>query len=238
MAMIPLLLAPLLLAAQIAAVPTEPACPTSDAAGKGDWANLCRYAADNARLKALPDADRQIVFLGDSITESWQAAGPDLFARGWIDRGISGQTSPQILLRFQADVAALRPRLVHIMAGTNDIAGNTGPATLDSIEDNITAMVRLAKAAGIRVVLAATPPSVQFAWKPELKPGPRIAALNARLKAMAGREKVVFVDYAEVLAEPDGAMKADMTFDGTHPDAKGYAAMAPLTRAAIAAALR
>ncbi|PXA86783.1 GDSL family lipase [Nostoc sp. 3335mG] len=207
-------------------------------ARKQDWADLCHYRADNLRLQALPPSAREVVFMGDSITEAWAFGDPALFRPGWIDRGISGQTTPQMLVRFPQDVIALHPRVVHIMAATNDIAGNTGPTTLDTIEGNIAAMVSLAKAAGIRVVLAATPPSAGFTWKPDLKPAPIIAALNARLKALAEREKVVFVDYGSVLAIPDGALKPGFSLDGTHPNAEGYAAIAPLTKAAIAKAER
>jgi acyl-CoA thioesterase I len=207
-------------------------------ARKQDWADLCHYHADNLRLQALPPAARQVVFMGDSITEAWAVGDPALFQPGWIDRGVSGQTTPQMLVRFPQDVLALHPRVVHIMAGTNDIAGNTGPTTLDAIEGNIAAMVTLAKAAGIRVVLAATPPSAGFKWSPELKPAPIIAALNARLKGLAEREKVEFVDYGTVLATPDGALKPGFSLDGTHPNADGYAAIAPLTRAAVAKAER
>lgn len=207
-------------------------------ARKTDWPDLCRYRADNARLAALPQAQRMVVFMGDSITEAWKYGTPGLFGAGWVDRGISGQTTPQMLLRFSADVIALHPRVVHIMGGTNDVAGNTGPVTLDEIEANIAAMVVLAKAAGIRVVLAAVPPAATFKWAPSLQPAPAIAALNRRLKALAAREHVTLVDYSAALGMPDGAMKADLSLDGVHPNAAGYAAMEPLVRKAVAAAMR
>ncbi|MBO9712008.1 MAG: GDSL family lipase [Sphingomonas sp.] len=207
-------------------------------ARKTDWADLCHYRDDNLKLLTRPQAERDIVFMGDSITEGWKYGRPDFYTRGWIDRGISGQTTPQMLLRFPSDVLALHPRVVHIMAGTNDIAGNTGPTTLDTIEANIAAMVTLAKAAKIRVVLAAVPPSASFTWAPDLKPAPVIAALNGRLKALAARERIVFVDYAEAIGRPDGAMKPEFSLDGVHPNAAGYAAIEPLARKAIAAARR
>jgi lysophospholipase L1-like esterase len=206
-------------------------------ARKTDWADLCHYRDDNAKLMAQPQAQRDVVFMGDSITEGWKYGDPTFYTGGWIDRGVSGQTTPQMLLRFSADVIALHPRVVHIMAGTNDIAGNTGPTTMDAIEANIAAMVTLAKAAGIRVVLAATPPAGSFKWSPGLQPAPQIAALNARLRALAMREKVTFVDYGAVLAMPDGAMKDALTLDGVHPNAAGYAAMGPMAKKAVAAAL-
>lgn len=206
-------------------------------ARKTDWADTCKYRDDDLHLIALPPARRDVVFMGDSITEGWNYGDPRFFTGGWIDRGISGQTTSQMLVRFPGDVLALKPRVVHIMAGTNDIAGNTGPMTLEGIEANIAAMVTLAKAAGIRVVIAAVPPARAFVWQPKLEPAPQIAALNQRLKALAAREGAMFVDYGTVLAMPDGAMKDDLTLDGVHPNAAGYAAIAPLARKAIATAL-
>ena len=206
-------------------------------ARKTDWADLCHYRDDNAKLMAQPQTARDVVFMGDSITEGWRYGDRGFFTGGWIDRGISGQTTPQMLLRFPGDVLALHPRVVHIMAGTNDVAGNTGPTSMETIVGNIAAMVTLAKAAGIRVVLAATPPAASFKWSPDLKPAPQIAALNARLRDLATREKVTFVDYGTVLGMPDGAMKDALTLDGVHPNAAGYAAMGPLAKKAVAAAL-
>lgn len=202
-------------------------------ARKGDWPDVCHYRADNLRLRDLPRSQRDVVFMGDSITENWLYADPAIFPAGRINRGISGQTTQQMLLRFPQDVLALNPRLVHIMAGTNDIAGNTGPTTLEAIEGNIAAMVVLAKAAGIRVVLAATPPSAELKWAPTVKPVPLIAELNRRLRALAMREKVTFVDYGTVLATSEGALKSEYTFDGVHPNAAGYSAMAPVARRAL-----
>lgn len=206
-------------------------------ARKTDWADLCHYRDDNARLRARPQAERDVVFMGDSITAGWHYGDPTFYTGGWVDRGVSGQTTPQMLVRFPADVIALHPRVVHIMAGINDIAGNTGPTTLDAVEANIAAMVTLAKAAGIRVVLAATPPAAVFKWSPGIQPAPQVAALNARLRALAVREKITFVDYGAVLAMPDGAMKDALTLDGVHPNAAGYALMGPMAKKAVATAL-
>ena len=195
-------------------------------ARKNDWPDLCHYHADNARLKALPQAVRDVVFMGDSITEGWAAGNPLFYRDGRINRGVSGQTTQQMLLRFPQDVIAL----VHIMGGTNDVAGNTGPTTLDAIEGNIAAMVVLAKAAGIRVVLASTPPAGFFKWAPAMQPAPVIAALNERLRRLAARERISFLDYGAVLATPGGALRPEYTFDGTHLNAAGYAAMEPSLR--------
>ncbi|MDF7775980.1 SGNH/GDSL hydrolase family protein [Sphingomonas sp. AOB5] len=206
-------------------------------ARKKDWADVCRYRADNERLIALPAAERRVVFMGDSITEGWSYGDRSLFVRGWINRGISGQTTPQMLVRFPGDVLALKPAVVHIMAGTNDIAGNTGPVTLEMIQANLAAMATLAKANGIRVVMAATPPATKFVWLPDLAPAPRIAALNAWIKAYAAREGFEFVDYGTVWATAEGGMKPQFTFDGAHPNADGYVAIHKLAREAIERAL-
>ena len=207
-------------------------------ARKRDWPNLCLYKADNARLMVGPAAARQVVFMGDSITQGWGLADPAFFRPGRVNRGISGQTTPQMLVRFQADVAALKPRAVHIMAGTNDIAGNTGPISAADIQNNIMAMVTIAKANRVAVVLASIPPAKVFTWAPALKPAEQIRGLNAWLKTYAAREALIYVDYYAAMATPDGAMKPELTFDGVHPNAAGYAVMEPLTQAALKRALR
>lgn len=200
---------------------------------KRDWAGLCRYRADNARVAARPAAERRIVFMGDSITENWSLAHPDFFANGAINRGISGQTTPQMLVRFEADVVALRPKAVHIMAGTNDLAGNTGPTTMRDIQNNIIAMVALAKANGIRVFLASTPPAGSFSWRPGLKPAAQIIQLNDWLRGYARRVGATYLDYHAALATSDGALKRELSPDGVHPNNDGYAVMEPITRRAI-----
>ncbi len=202
-----------------------------------DWPNLCRYHADDVRLAAAPAAQRQVVFLGDSITELWGVARPDLFQHGWVNRGVSGQTTPQMLLRFQADVIALHPRVVHILAATNDIAGNTGPTSMQDTENNLMAMVTLAKANHVTVILGSVPPTKVFAWAPQLWPAPKVAALNAWMKAYARREGLLYADYYSRMAEPDGGMKAALTFDGVHPNGAGYGVMAPIARKAVRDAL-
>lgn len=153
-----------------------------------DYPGLCRYRAANRELP--PATDRRIVFIGDSITEGWSAADAEFFAGDRINRGISGQTSGQMLGRFRADVIALDPALVHIMAGANDIAGNTGPTDLDTIEDNIRSMVELARAHDITVVIGAVLPARRFNWRPEIDPAGTIRELNERLRAYAAREGV------------------------------------------------
>lgn len=199
-----------------------------------DWPGLCRHRAAN---EALGDAPVRAVFIGDSITEFWGAAAPDLFADGVVNRGIGAQTSPQMLVRFYQDVISLRPRVVHIMAGTNDIAGNTGPSRPEDFKNNIRAMVELAKVHDIAVVLGSIPPSVVFSWRPELRPAPRIAELNAWLRDYAAGQGAQFIDYNGALRGPSGELRPALTEDGVHPDADGYAVMTPLARAAVERAL-
>lgn len=196
-----------------------------------DWAGLCRYRDDNAAFIASGHKPA-IVFYGDSITENWVAGDPGLFGPGVVGRGISGQTSAQMLVRFHADVVALHPRAVHIMAGTNDVAGNNGPTTEQAWRDNIMAMVEIARAHGIRVVLGSIPPAVRFMWRPELKPAAQIIRLNAWLRDYARSQGLAYLDYHAALASADGAMKPEYSLDGVHPNRDGYAAMRTLAASA------
>jgi lysophospholipase L1-like esterase len=197
-----------------------------------DWAWLCKYAAQNRALAAPPRA----VLIGDSITENWIALAPALFAGGVIDRGIGGQTSPQLLLRFYQDVVHLRPQVVQIMVGTNDLAGNTGPNTPPQFADNIRAMTDIARANGIAVVLGSILPTAGFPWKPALAPTAQIRELNRWLSDYARTNGLVYADYYAVLADGAGGMKPGLSSDGVHPNAAGYALMEPVARAALAAA--
>ncbi len=201
-----------------------------------DFAQLCRYAAQNAALVAS-GAKVRVVFMGDSITDNWIGADAALFTGGLIDRGISGQTTPQMLVRFRADVLALKPRAVHIMAGTNDIAGNTGAATIETVQGNIMTIAELARAHGIKVILASIPPAATFPWSPAMKPAPQIVAFNTWLRGYAAKNGFTYVDYHAALAGPDGGMKPGYATDGVHPTPQGYAVMKPLALAAIAKTL-
>ena len=201
---------------------------------KTDWAWLCRYRADNALVD--PAHPPHVVFIGDSITENWLPSDPDFFAHGNLDRGISGQTSPQLLVRFYQDVVALHPAVVHIMAGTNDIAGNTGPTTPEAYQNAVRAMVDIAKANHIAVILGAIPPSVTFGWQPAVQPGPWVARLNQWLKVYAAQEQLVFADYHAALAGPASELPAEFGPDGVHPNAAGYAVMRGVAERAIAEA--
>ena len=202
---------------------------------KTDWANLCRYRADNAALSRR--APPKVVFIGDSITELWLDADPAFFGPGMIDRGISGQTSQQILARFYQDVVELRPQAVHIMAGTNDVAGNLGPSRARDVINNIAAMVDIAKANHIAVVLGSIPPVAEFDWVPGLVPASKIAALNTELRALAVRRGVIFANYHAAMVGSDGGMRAGISSDGVHPNRKGYAIMEPLASSDLKKAL-
>jgi lysophospholipase L1-like esterase len=201
-----------------------------------DWANLGRYRGANAALRGAP---QRLVFLGDSITEMWADADPALFAPGIVNRGIGGQTSPQMLLRFMADVVRLQPRAVHLMAGTNDIAGNTGPITIADYQNNILAMIALARTHGLRVIIASIPPMRTVPWRSEVEnPAARVIELNRWLSTLAGEQRLIYADYHAVLAAPDGGLHAAFTSDGVHLTDAGYAALRPAVGAAIAMALR
>lgn len=176
--------------------------------------------------------------MGNSIFDSWAQMFPQMFpGRPYIGRGISGQTTPQMLVRFRQDVVALKPAVVVILAGTNDIAGNTGPATDAMIEDNIASMSEIAHANGIRVVLASILPVYRYPWRPALEPAQRIVTLNAWLRDYASRHGDVFLDYHSRMADERLGMRAELTRDGVHPNETGYRVMAPLTEQAITEAL-
>lgn len=199
---------------------------------QNDWAWECRFAEAN---KLLPQTPR-VVFIGDSITENWVGLAPSLFVSGAVGRGISGQTSPQILVRFYQDVVRLRPKVVHIMIGTNDVAGNTGPTSPEMYTNHVAAMVDLARANGIAVILGSILPAAKFPWKPALTPAPQVVALNTWLQNFAKSRGAVYADYHKALANPQGGINPDVAPDGIHPNARGYALMEPIARAAIAEA--
>lgn len=190
-----------------------------------DFANLSQYAAANRTLLET-GGSADIVFMGDSITQGWIEKWPAFFTKGRINRGIGGQTTPQMVLRMMADVLALKPRVVHIMAGTNDIAGNTGPMTEAMSQDNIAAMTTLARAHGVSVLLASIPPAASFPWRPGLETRAPIARLNSWIRAHAAQTGATWIDYHPVLADSTGAMKSGLAYDGVHPTRPGYDAMA------------
>ncbi len=200
---------------------------------RNDWPGLCRYRAANTALKTRPVA----VLMGDSITDNWIKADPGFFAaNNFVDRGISGQTSSQMLLRFSDDVLDLHPDVVQILAGTNDIAGNNGPLTAQDFKNNIMAMVDLARVHRIRVVIGAIPPATADWWAPDIRPSQMTQDLNVWLKTYAAKQKLLFVDYYSALAAPDGSLDQRYSNDGVHPNRDGYAVMDQLALKAIAQA--
>lgn len=211
---------------------------TADEKRRNDWADLQRYRRMNAELTVPAPGQHRVVFFGNSITEAWAPLFPKLFPeKPYVGRGISGQTTPQMLVRFRQDVIALHPTVVVILAGTNDIAGNTGPSTLEMIEDNLASMTELAQANGIKVVLSSVLPVWRYPWKPELEPAQTIVALNAWIKEYARTHGAIYVDYHSPMADERHGMKATLAVDGVHPNEAGYRVMAPLVERAIAEAL-
>ena len=204
-----------------------------------DWAYLQRYRSENAALGPPRPGENRVVFMGNSITEGWAKYFRTMFAgKPYVGRGIGGQTTPQMLVRFRQDVIALKPAVVVILAGTNDIAGNTGPSTVEMIEDNLASMAELARANGIEVVLSSVLPVYDYPWRRGLEPAPKIVALNAWMKQYAATHGAVYLDYHSAMADERQGMKPELASDGVHPNEAGYRLMAPLVERAIAEALR
>ena len=203
-----------------------------------DWANLKRFEKENTELKTPKPNEHRIVFMGNSITEGWKNIRPDFFTnKPYINRGIGGQTTPQMLLRFRQDVINLSPTVVVILAGINDIAGNTGPSTIEMIENNIVSMAELAKANNIKVILCSVLPAYDFPWRPGLEPAEKVIKLNALLKAYAKKHRLGYVDYFSAMVNKSNGLKEELGSDGIHPNAKGYAIMEPIVEKGIAEAL-
>lgn len=201
-----------------------------------DWAQLDRYRSANAALPPPAPGEQRVVFFGDSITDGWPIAN-SFPGRPYVNRGISGQTTPQMLVRFQQDVVHLKPAAVIILAATNDIAGNTGPSTPEMIEDNFISMAAIAKQSGIRLIIASILPAAAYRWKPGIEPADEIRTINAWLKDFAQRDGDIYLDYYTALADAEGGMKPGLSKDGVHPTPQGYAIMAPLAEKAIEEAL-
>lgn len=204
-----------------------------------DWANLKKYQNENAILTPLKPKQKRIVLMGDSITEFWSTLNPDFFVdKPYVNRGISGQTSPQMLLRFKTDVIALKPNIVVILAGTNDIAENTGPITLEMIADNIFSMVELANTNHIKVILCSVLPAFDFPWKKGLQPAEKIVTLNKMIQKYAQANGIIYLDYYSVMVNEHKGLKSAYSDDGVHPNKKGYEVMNPLVEKAIILALK
>ncbi len=204
-----------------------------------DWADLARYREANAELGPPSQGEQRVVFMGNSITDAWAQYFPAMFpGKPYVGRGISGQTTPQMLVRFRQDVIALKPAVVVILAGTNDIAGNTGPSTLEMIEGNLASMTVLAQANGIKVVLTSVLPVYDYPWKPGLEPAQKIVALNSWMRQYASAHHAVYLDYHSAMADDRQGMRKELSGDGVHPNEAGYRIMAPLAEQAISQALK
>ncbi|HEY3939834.1 MAG TPA: SGNH/GDSL hydrolase family protein [Bryobacteraceae bacterium] len=204
-----------------------------------DWPNLARYREENANLAPPAAGVDRVVFMGDSITDGWGRHYGKFFpGKPYLNRGISGQTTPQMLVRFRQDVIDLKPKVVVILAGTNDIASNTGPESLADIEGNLTGMVELAKADQIRVVLSSVMPVCDYI-KPQTarRPPETILALNAWIKDYCDKNGLVYLDYYTAMLDDHKMLKKELTFDGLHPNDAGYEVMSPLASEAIAKVL-
>ncbi|MDR3695312.1 SGNH/GDSL hydrolase family protein [Mucilaginibacter sp.] len=204
-----------------------------------DWAWLERYADDNQKLPPPAKGERRVVFLGNSITEGWINTDPDFFkGKSYVNRGIGGQTTPQMLVRFREDVINLQPEVVVILAGINDIAENTGPSKIENVAGNIFSMAELARVNHIKVVLSSVLPAAAFPWHPGIYPGSSIIKLNELLKAYAEKNHLGYIDYYSATVTEDKSFKKELTVDGVHPNMAGYKVMEPLVEKAIGEALK
>lgn len=215
------------------------ALQSTQAQQNDDWPNLKKYREANVALGPPATNEQRVVFMGNSITEGWINKSPEFFkGRPYINRGIGGQTTPQMLIRFRADVVALKPKVVVLLCGINDIAGNTGPSTLEMIQDNIASMTEIALANNIKVVLSSVLPAYDFPWRPNMEPAPKVIALNKWIKAYAAQKKMVYLDYFSAMVDERNGMKSIYHTDEVHPNKLGYSVMEPLAEQAIKTALK
>jgi len=203
-----------------------------------DWADLNRFKAANDSISTIQNNEDRIVFMGNSITIGWLKHRPEFFeGKPYINRGISGQTTPQMLIRFRQDVVNLKPKVVVLLAGTNDIAGNTGPSTIEMIMDNIKGMSEIAQANGIKVILSSTLPVYDYPWKPGLEPAGKIVQLNTLIKEYAESNDHIYLDYFSAMVDERNGLPKKYAKDEVHPTVEGYMIMEPLVEAAIEDAL-
>jgi hypothetical protein len=204
-----------------------------------DWANLNYYRNANTKLENPSENEDRVVFMGNSITEFWKNVHPEFFVgKPYVNRGIGGQTTSQMLLRFRADVVNLHPKVVVFLGGTNDIAGNTGNVSLDMIEDNIFSMIELAKTNGIAVVLCSVLPVYDYPWSPGREPAEKIIELNKALRFYAETHDITFVDFHSPMKNERNGLRIELGEDGVHPNVTGYLIMEPLVETAIATELQ
>ncbi|MEH6513671.1 MAG: SGNH/GDSL hydrolase family protein [Maribacter arcticus] len=204
-----------------------------------DWADLNHFKEENTKLASVQANENRILFMGNSITIGWLNLRPEFFAnKPYVNRGISGQTTPQMLVRFRQDVIDLHPKVVILLAGTNDIAGNTGPSTLEMIMDNIKGMSEMAKANDIKVILSSTLPAYDYPWKPGLEPSGKIISLNKMIKEYAELYGHIYLDYFSAMVDERNGLPKKYAEDEVHPTVAGYKVMEPLVEAAIKEALK
>ena len=199
-----------------------------------DWANLKRFQQENSELMLAKANENRVVFMGNSITEGWLSIRPEFFKnKPYVNRGISGQTTPQMLLRFRQDVINLKPSTVVLLAGINDIAENTGPSTIEMIANNIISMAELAKANHINVIICSVLPANNFPWREGLKPAEKVRKLNAILQSYSYENKLAYVDYYSAMVNDSHGLKKELGEDGIHPNKNGYLIMEPILEKAI-----
>ena len=199
-----------------------------------DWANLKRFQQENSELMLAKAHEHRVVFMGNSITEGWLSIRPEFFKnKPYVNRGISGQTTPQMLIRFRQDVIHLKPSTVVLLAGINDIAENTGPSTIEMIANNIVSMAELAKANHINVIICSVLPANKFPWREGLKPAEKVIKLNALLQSYSKKHKLAYVDYYSAMVNDSHGLKKELGEDGIHPNKNGYLIMEPILEKAI-----
>jgi len=203
-----------------------------------DWPNLRKYQDENSKLPPPAPGENRIVFMGNSITEFWKVNNANYFAGSYVNRGISGQTTRQMLVRFREDVITLKPTVVVILAGINDIAQNTGPIKLEDTFGNIVSMAELARAEHIKVVMSSVLPANHFPWRPAIIPTEKVIALNKMLKDYADANNIVYLDYYAAMVDDQKGLPSNLSGDGVHPNLAGYKVMEPLADKAIAEALK
>ncbi len=210
----------------------------SSSVGSQDWANLSKYREKNKQLSPPIANHKRVVFMGDSITESWVHFQPQFFNnRSYVNRGISGQTTPQMLIRFRQDVIQLQPSVVLILAGINDIAENTGPSKVEDIAGNIISMAELAESNGIEAIICSILPANAFPWKPQINPVSKVSSVNLLLKNYATKHELMFLDYYASMVDENNGLKKEYGVDSVHPNRSGYELMAVLAELAISSAL-